>query len=106
MALSADSFDARPIEGHMADLAIAASTVIYEGGLVMIDSNGYATPLSGAGQKFAGVAEERADNRKGGAGDIRVRVRVDQHVRAMPVTGATSATANGLPVYASDDATL
>src|ERR1041385_733325 len=106
MALSADVIRRR-FTGDFLDLLVADNVKIYEGALVAIDSSGYAIPLSGAGQKFAGVAEAQADNTVTGhtAGGIRVRVNYAQVRRVFPVTGAAQNQV-GLPVYASADSTL
>lgn len=106
MALSADTYN--PIqEGIFCDIPVADNVKIYEGALVMIDANGYATPLSGQSEKFAGIAYRQADNTVTGhtAGGIRVKVMVSEHRRKVAVTGAAQ-NQIGLPVYATDDATL
>jgi hypothetical protein len=106
MALSADVIRRR-FTGDFLDLLVADNVKIYEGALVAIDSSGYAIPLSGAGQKFAGIAEAQADNTVTGhtAGGIRVRVNYARERRMLPVTGAAQNQV-GLPVYASADGTL
>lgn len=106
MALAADALNPT-LEGIFADIPVADNVKIYEGALVMIDANGYATPLTGTGQKFAGIAYRQADNTITGhtAGGIRVKVNCSEHRRRFAVTGAAQNMV-GVPVYASDDATL
>jgi hypothetical protein len=106
MALSADVMNPRQ-EGDFLDIPVADNVLIYEGALVMIDANGYATPLTGTGQKFAGVAYRQADNTIVGhtAGGIRVKVDASNHRRKMAVTGAAQ-NMLGVPVFASADGTL
>lgn len=58
-----------------------------------------------AGDKFAGVALDSADNSTGAAGAADVMVRREGRVLDS-VTGATAATAIGTSVYASADDTL
>ena len=54
---------------------VAASTTIYAGGLVALDSNGYAVPGSTAtGLTARGRAQERVDNSAGADGDEIVHV--------------------------------
>ena len=55
---------------------VAASTKIYAGGLVCINSSGYATKgATSTTLKCVGVAQELADNSAGSNGDIRVKTR-------------------------------
>lgn len=106
MALSADTQNPR-LEGDFQDLPVADNVLIYEGALIEIDGSGYATPLSGTTNKFAGVAYRQADNTITGhtAGGINVKIDASIHRRKMAVTGASRANC-GKPVYASDDGTL
>lgn len=55
---------------------VAASTKIYAGSQVCINTSGYAVPAADtAGYKFVGVAQEYVDNSAGANGDLTVRVR-------------------------------
>lgn len=59
-------------------IPVAASTAIYEGALVGIDSSGNAImagPAGGGTVRVVGVAEATADNSGGGAAAINVSVR-------------------------------
>lgn len=64
------------IAGQLYHLPVAASTLIYGGALVVVDSNGHAKPGSTAlNLRAIGVADGLADNSNGSAGDVFVRVR-------------------------------
>lgn len=104
MALAVDTIFP-VLEGDFVDLLVAATTTIYEGSAVYINSGGYAAPITGSVQKFVGFADRKADNSAGADGAIRVRVRRDEHVRQLPVT-SVALTSVGAPVYASDDGTF
>lgn len=55
---------------------VAASTTIHQGGLVALNSSGYAVPGSvSATLKAAGRAEESVDNSGGGAGARSVKIK-------------------------------
>ena len=74
MALSEDTvFDHADFETW--EYPVAASTTIYEGSIVCVNSGGYAVPgADTSGYVFAGIAREGADNSDGSAGDINVKV--------------------------------
>lgn len=89
------------IQGDYNGIPVIASDIIYEGAAVgIVKASGHARPLTSA-DKFAGFAEEKADNSAGSAADINVRVRKRGAI-ALPVTGAVI-TDKGAPVYAQDD---
>ena len=48
---------------------VAASTTIYAGALVGLNSAGYLVPMSGTGQRVVGIANETVDNSSGANGD-------------------------------------
>lgn len=57
-------------------LPVAASTKIFAGALVCINTSGFATKgATSTTLKCVGVAQELADNSAGGNGDIRVKTR-------------------------------
>lgn len=63
-------------EGIEVEFPVAASTKIYAGSLVCVNSSGYAVPAADtSGYKFVGVSMAQADNSSGANGDINVRVR-------------------------------
>lgn len=66
--------------GDQIEPPVAAATKIYGGSIVCINTSGYAVPgATSTTLKAAGVAENRADNSAGAAGDIRVRLRKGPH---------------------------
>lgn len=88
-------------QGAMNDLQVAASTRIFEGAAVGLNTaTGLARPILPA-DRFVGFAEATADNLAGAAAAIRVRV-YDRGEVLLPVTGALI-TDVGNPVYAIDD---
>ncbi len=63
-------------EGVITSHDVAATTKIYGGSIVMLDSSGNAAPATAAsGLICAGCAEEQVDNSSGSAGDLKVKVR-------------------------------
>lgn len=80
---------------------VIASDIIYEGAAVgIVDASGHARPLV-AGDRFAGFAEQKADNASGSAAAINVDV-IESGKIQLAVTGAVI-TDVGQPVYATDD---
>jgi hypothetical protein len=84
-ALAADKSTKKRGTGVLAEqfeLDVAASTTIYAGALVAVDTSGNATPAAAAGAlaatsyglRVVGRAEESVDNSDGSAGDETVRV--------------------------------
>ena len=82
-----------------------AVDIIYAGGMVMIDSAGYANPalVQGTNVGVVGVATETVDNSGGSAGDEYVVVQEGWFLFAGTSLAQTSV---GLPVYAEDDQTI
>lgn len=101
-------------EGFVRYLPVAASTKIYNGGLVMIDSSGNATPVAAASGNntlvVAGIAEETVDNSAGSAGDLYVHVRANCMESAFGFnnsgSAAIDATHVGKLAHATDDNTV
>ncbi len=90
--------------GSRNEIPVIASDIIYEGAAVgIVDASGHARPLA-AGDKFAGFAEEKADNSSGAAADINVRV-VESGKIELSVSGAVITDVKQ-PVYATDDNTF
>lgn len=102
MALTQDTPRAYEL-GDINDLPVKASTKIYEGAAVGLNS-GYARGLV-AGDEFQGFATKQADNSDGSNGTINVRVR-RKGLISLPVTGVTAVTDVGSTVYASADGTF
>ncbi len=64
-------------DGVELEFPVKGGSRIFAGGLVAVDSTGYAVPAGNvAGHKVMGVAMEQADNRSGGDGAMQVRVRL------------------------------
>lgn len=101
MALSGDVLLQTELGFHNT-FPVRASTKIYEGGAVGIDTAGNARPVN-AGDKFGGFAVAQADNSSGAAGDIRVQTMAAGRVQ-LAVSGA-AATDLHRAVFASDDGT-
>lgn len=87
--------------GEVNEIPVIASDIIYEGAAVgIVKASGHARPLA-AGDKFAGFAEQKADNSAGAAAAINVRVATKGVVN-LSVSGAVI-TDVGQPIYATDD---
>jgi len=91
------------IDQELRTLPVAAAKRIFKGALVGLASTGHAQPLI-AGNAFAGIAYEEADNSSGAAGAMSVRLHT-QGDFAHALAGATVAHV-GRPVFASADDTL
>ena len=89
--------------GDVNELPVIAADIIYEGAMVGDNGSGFARPLV-AGDSFRGIAERKADNSSGSAGDVRVRVLRKGLVR-LAIT-SLAITDVGKAVYASDDNTF
>lgn len=87
---------------------VAASTHIYQGGLVGVDANGRAVSgTSVATARIIGRAVEDADNSSGSAGAINVRVEQGVYWLANSATTDALTSADvGRFCYAVDDATV
>ena len=84
--------------------AVIATDIIYEGAAVgLVDATGHARPLTSV-DRFAGFAEQKADNSLGAAAAISVSV-YQRGLVQLAVTGALITDA-GAPVYATDDDTF
>jgi hypothetical protein len=103
MALSANREVDHYVDQELRTFKVAGSTTIYKGALVGLKSDGYARGLV-AGDPYAGISYEKADNNSGSDGDLSVRMYTlgdFEHALA----GATIASV-GRPVFASADDTL
>lgn len=75
MALSADRNTPR-LEGDVFSFPVLQATTIFAGGIVALDSSGWAKPgATATGLTCVGRAEEQVDNSGGQNGDRSVRVR-------------------------------
>jgi len=91
------------VDQELRTLQVGAAKRIFKGGFVGLSSAGYAQPLV-AGDPFAGIAYEEADNTSGAAGAMSVRVYTLGDF-GHTLSGATVAHV-GRPVFASADDTL
>lgn len=96
-----------PVAGSR-PIPIAASTHIYAGGLVGINSSGYAVPgASTTALRIVGVADKEYDNSSGGAGALTVTAETGAFWLANSSAGdAISDDDVGLPCFAVDDQTV
>ncbi len=104
MALSNDRITQRKEPGRKS-YPVAASTLIYAGALVALNTSGYAVPAADTvGFKVVGIAHLRADNSAGSNGDINVLV--DAPILALfDATSITQAMV-GQRMYVVDDHTF
>lgn len=103
MALTTNRNVDHYIDQELRTVPVGAGKHIYKGAFVGLASNGLAQPLV-AGDVFAGIAYEEADNSAGAAGALSVRVyTLGDFGHAL--AGATTASI-GRPVFASADDTL
>lgn len=104
-ALAADRNTQRK-DGTLIPAQVVADDCIYGGALVAVNAAGYALPGSDtAGLIFHGVADARADNTGGAAGDIDVVVRRKGVFLFAMGTAITIANV-GDTVYLVDDQTV
>jgi len=103
MALTVNRNVDHYIDQELRSFAVGAAKRVFRGGFVGLAATGYAQPLV-AGDSFAGLAYEEADNSAGAAGakSVRVYTQGDFH---LTLAGATIAHI-GRPVFASADDTL
>lgn len=103
-ALTADKEVTQSLAGLYA-FPVAASTTIYKGAMVCLNSSGYLVPAADtAGYVFVGIAYERVDNSAGSAGDRWCRV-LGEGVFPVVTAGASQAWL-GQAAYITDDQTV
>lgn len=90
--------------GNTSEYPILGGEIIYEGGAVGIETNGYARALH-TGDKFAGFADERVDNTLGTNGQKTIRTKYRGTV-VLPAPSGISLTDVGSNLFASDDNTF
>ena len=102
--LSADK-EAKRAEGTLKSYLVYQSTTIYKGGLVVLNTSGYAIAgVNTASVRFVGVASEKVDNSTGASGDKSVVVyKTGEFEFAL---GASSIAQVGTQMYIVDDATV
>ena len=105
MALSADK-EAKRSEGTQRSYSVYQSTTIYKGGLVVLNSTGYAIAgVDTASVKFVGVATENIDNSTGASGAKFVVVDKTGEFEFTMTSNSTQALV-GTQVYITDDTTV
>ena len=103
MAALAAAKEANKRAGDQKRYLLKASTTIYKGALVCLDTNGLAVPAADtASFIFVGVAYETATSAASGSTYVTVEKRGEYE---MVTSGATQAT-TGKKVFASDDQTV
>lgn len=106
MAALTQSRYTRHREGTVTAHRVKGATQLFKGGIVCVDSTGYAVPGSDtAGQTFVGVAIEDADNTAGADGDIAIRVMA-RGVFSLAPGGSVTQADIGKPLYVVDDQTV
>lgn len=86
---------------------VAASTTIYQGGLVCLDASGNAVPGAVSATLVArGRAEDTVDNSAGSAGDLNVRTTVGVFQFANDGVAAVTRAHIGDDCYILDDETV
>lgn len=101
MAVTANQIIKRQ-DGDRRSYPVAASTRIYEGTLVFINTAGYASDATATGvNAFAGVAVAESDNSSGSAGDKYVEVYTKGDFEL--VSSGLAQTDVGMPAYADDN---
>ena len=104
MAALAAAYEALYKPGNILVYKIAASTTIFKGSLVALDSDGFLIPIAHgtASLKFVGVAEETVEN-DGSDGDASVRV---SKLGSFVYAGTAVQADVGKEAYAVDDNTV
>jgi hypothetical protein len=81
------AYEGAPVRIEENPLPVIASDIIYEGAAVgVVDGTGHGRPLV-AGDRFAGFANQKADNAAGAAAAISVDLKTMGYIQ-LPVTGA------------------
>jgi hypothetical protein len=105
-ALAADRKVISKWTGRSLAIKVAASTLIYKGALVAVNTSGYAVAAAAtAGYRVVGVAQRQVDNSAGAAGDLEVQVLTG--VFAFKNDADAIAQADiGRPCFVQDDQTV
>ena len=85
---------------------VAASTTIYQGTLVMLNTSGYLVPAADtASCKVVGLADEKVDNSAGSNGDLTCRV-VSNCTAKMTASSVAISNLDAPLLYVVDDQTV
>lgn len=92
MALSADRITLKKVPGEQS-YPMASNTTIYAGGLVCINSSGFAVPgATTSGNKTVGVAKKGVVNPSGGSERVAVEAPIVARFKASSITQAMVGT--------------
>ncbi|MAK91787.1 MAG: hypothetical protein CMI13_11195 [Oleibacter sp.] len=107
MALTADR-NTPSRDGHLIEVAVAASTVIHAGSIVCANAAGFAVPATTAtGLTYLGRAEAGVDNSNGAAGDATVTIHRRHAFKwENSATDAIDQSGLGKTCYLEDDQTV
>lgn len=105
MALSADTPRNFTVVGRRNALPVQATSTIYAGSAVTIDTGGEVGPFAAGEVSFAGFAVSKADNSSGSAGDINADIITEGEIELV-VTGLDDNNDLNDKVYATDDNTF
>ena len=105
MALSANQTRNYVKRTDVEALPVQASSIVYVGSAVSIDTGGEVGPLATGDAGFYGFALEKVDNSSGSAGDVNVEVVTAGKVE-LTITGLNDNDDIGDKVYATDDNTF
>lgn len=108
MALSADRMTRSRSTGRTFSAKVASNAVIYQGGLVTVNSTGYAkAAATTSGERVIGVCLSKVDNSGGGAdGALKVQVQTGLFKFANDGTYPVAQADVGRIVYVKDDQTV
>ena len=107
MAAATADREAKRSEGRLKSYPVAASTTIYKGTLVGLNSSGYLVSMSDtASLKFVGVAYEKCDNSAGSNGTKSCRVEKSGEYEFAYAGGDATQALGGQEVYAQDNQTV
>lgn len=109
MALTAATTRDRRETGDIIEPGVAANAVIYQGGLVCYDGDGYVVPAAATAgySPCIGVSQEDVDNTGGADGALRCRIYRGIYIFTDGASPAALTVANnGDFCYASDDETV
>lgn len=85
---------------------IAATKVLYTGGLVALNATGFAVPATAAGNNVVGVNECDAGTTDSADGDFQASLRRDVFAFNNSATSVIARTDIGAPAYVEDDNTV
>lgn len=107
MSAATTEIDTPSRAGLGINVPVAASTIIYGGTLVAMNSSGYAVPASdAAGLKVIGRARATVDNSDGDAGDLSIEIDRGVFRYDNSETHALAITDIGANAYVEDDCTV